>query len=61
MKFIDELRDVQSERAAKIGQKMNIDLESVDEKVLRQSMKQLPFNMEGFPDIEKMKALYIHN
>eukprot|EP00090_Calanus_glacialis_P019168 TRINITY_DN29507_c0_g1_i1.p1 TRINITY_DN29507_c0_g1~~TRINITY_DN29507_c0_g1_i1.p1 ORF type:complete len:416 (-),score=122.28 TRINITY_DN29507_c0_g1_i1:24-1271(-) len=61
MNFIDELRDVQSERAAKIGQKMNMDLESVDEQVLRQSMKQLPFNMEGFPDIEKMKALYIHN
>jgi len=61
MNFLDKLRDVQAERAGKAAQKMNIDLESVDEYDLRQSMKQLPFQMNGLPDIEKMKSLYIHN
>jgi len=61
MNFIDKLREVQSERASKMAQNMNIDLESLDEQDLRESMKQLPYNLDGFPDIEKMKALYIHN
>jgi len=59
--FLDKLRDVQTERARKLTENMNLDLESVDEYQLRQSMKQLPFNMAGLPDIEKMKSLYIHN
>jgi len=59
--FIDELREIQSERASKTVQNMNIDLESVEEQLLSESMKRLPFNDNGFPDIEKMKALYIHN
>lgn len=59
--FLDKLRDVQAERAGRVAENMNLDLESLDEYALRQSMKQLPFDLNGLPDIEKMKSLYIHN
>jgi len=59
--FIDELRQLQSERASRMGQKMNIDLETIDEQEMGLSMRRLPFNKDGFPDIEKIKDFYIHN
>ena len=60
MNFIDKLREIQTERASRIGQNLNIDVESLDELMVRQSMSRLPFNSDGLPDVEKMKSLYIH-
>jgi len=61
MNFIDKLREIQAERAAAMGNRMNVDLESFDEHQLRQSMGQLPFDKHGFPDVERMKELFVHN
>ena len=59
MSFIDELREIQSERALNIGNKMNIDVASVGEQINNQ-MNRLPLGRNGLPSIEMMKSLYIH-
>ena len=60
MSFIDHLREVQGERARDLASDLNIDLGNIGDSV-HDSMKRLPSFKNGFPDIEKLKAMYIHS
>ena len=60
MSFIDHLREVQGERAKELASDLNINLNDIEDSV-HESMKRLPSFKNGFPDIEKLKAMYIHS
>ena len=60
MSFIDHLREVQGERARELASDLNINLGDIEDSV-HESMKRLPSFKNGFPDIEKLKAMYIHS
>ena len=60
MSFIDHLREVQGERARELASDLNVDLGHIEDSV-HESMKRLPSFRNGLPDIEKLKAMYIHS
>ena len=60
MSFIDHLREVQGERVRDMATDLNIDLSRIEDEV-HDNMKRLPSFRNGLPDIEKLKAMYVHS
>ena len=62
MSFIDNLREEQAARAAARAEELNIDPGNIEDTVLGQ-MRRLPSLSanNGLPDIETLKAMYVHN
>ena len=59
MNFIEQLREIQADRAGERAQELN--LRDFSEDYINSAIKKLPNIRDGPLDIEKLKAMYIHS
>ena len=59
MNFIEQLREIQADRAGERAQELN--LSDISEDYINSAIKKLPNIRSGPLDIEKLKAMYIHS
>ena len=60
MNFIEELREIQADRAGEKAQELNLS-DDFSEDYINSAIKKLPNIRSGPLDIEKLKAMYIHS